>query len=261
MRKRIISAIVMLMIFIPVLLLGDVYYALFGGIIGLLSLYELMRLEKNIPFVMKIISYISLLVIIFYSYCNGEFKEIININIIIGLFLVYSLSLIINGNLKKYNYRDSLWLFCITLMIGIMYKEFINIRLININYVIYCFVIAILTDTFALFGGKIFGKHKLSKEVSPNKTVEGSICGSIVGTIGGCLFFSLAIKPLNVYIILITLVLSVLGQFGDLFFSSIKRYYGIKDYSNLIPGHGGILDRSDSVLFVIMGFVLFMTII
>lgn len=116
-------------------------------------------------------------------------------------------------------------------------------------YVWLIFVIAFATDTFAYFSGYLFGKHKLIPKVSPKKTIEGAIGGILGSTICAILFgyiFKLNIVPL----VLIGSIGSIVAQFGDLFASSIKRYVGIKDYGKLIPGHGGILDRFDSVILV-----------
>lgn len=102
--------------------------------------------------------------------------------------------------------------------------------------------------------GKTLGKHKFSK-ISPNKTIEGCI-GGIVGAIAfgvGFVFFFNTVFSTNfsyITIVFIEIVLSIVGQIGDFAASSIKRYVGIKDFSNLIPGHGGILDRIDSVIFI-----------
>ena len=102
------------------------------------------------------------------------------------------------------------------------------------------------------------GKHKLAPTISPNKTIEGSIIGSLMGTMMGSAFYYNIIDKSNLWlVILISFILTILAQIGDLFFSSIKRSYKIKDFSNLIPGHGGVLDRLDSVLFVILGFLLY----
>ena len=107
----------------------------------------------------------------------------------------------------------------------------------------------------------MLGKHKLSPSISPNKTVEGSIIGSIMGTILGSLFLYFVIGSTNILeIILLSFILTLVSQLGDLFFSSIKRTYKVKDFSNLIPGHGGVLDRLDSVLFVILGFLVYIII-
>ena len=119
------------------------------------------------------------------------------------------------------------------------------------------------TDIFAYFIGKKFGKHKFSK-VSPKKSIEGCIAG----TIGAILIMLIYTYVANTFwgmeysyvvIGIAGLVLSIIGQVGDFAASSIKRYVDIKDYSNLIPGHGGMLDRIDSLIFLApFAYVLFM---
>jgi len=260
MKKRIISAIVMIMIFVPILLLGDIYYPIFGGIIGVMGLWEILK-EEKVPMVMKIISLFVGLFLILYNYKELSFNNIYSFPIIVIILFIYMFSIIINRDIKKYTYKDSLLLFSIVLLLGIFFNSFIKIRLFGVYTVLYCFIISSITDTFAYLGGSMLGKHKLIPSISPNKTVEGSICGSVMGTIIGSVFYLLVIGGNILEIILLTFVLTILGQIGDLFFSSIKRHYEIKDFSNLIPGHGGVLDRLDSVLFVILGFLLYINII
>ena len=114
-----------------------------------------------------------------------------------------------------------------------------------------------MTDTFAYFGGSKFGKNKLLPSISPNKTVEGFAIGLTLGTLVSTLFYYFAIGNTNVVLLIIlTAVLSIVGQFGDLVFSAIKRHYKLKDFSNIMPGHGGILDRLDSIIFVLMVFII-----
>ena len=110
------------------------------------------------------------------------------------------------------------------------------------------------TDTFAYFIGVRLGKHKLTK-ISPKKSIEGCVAGIIGATLMSLLYTYLLNKTgvmeiSYLAIIGISIMLSILGEIGDLAASSIKRYAGIKDFSNLIPGHGGILDRIDSILFI-----------
>ena len=112
------------------------------------------------------------------------------------------------------------------------------------------------TDVFAYVIGKTFklGKHKFSK-ISPNKSIEGCI-GGLIGAIVVCLLFTLCMDKFlgfeisYIKILIISTILSIIGQFGDFAASSIKRFVEIKDYSNLIPGHGGLLDRIDSLIFI-----------
>ncbi len=110
---------------------------------------------------------------------------------------------------------------------------------------------AISCDTFALFGGMAFGKHKLAPTVSPKKTIEGSISGMIV-TVGigaGAWFLFKEYMPVELWkYLLIVFICTITSQIGDLSASFIKREIGIKDYGNLIPGHGGMMDRVDSIM-------------
>ena len=108
-------------------------------------------------------------------------------------------------------------------------------------------------DAFALFGGIRFGKHKIAPLVSPNKSLEGCICGAAASVVAGFLIWLLRLLPhIPLTTCIITaLVASTLGQIGDLAESLMKRMIGTKDFSNLIPGHGGMFDRADSLMFSI----------
>jgi len=116
------------------------------------------------------------------------------------------------------------------------------------------FLAAWLTDTFAYFTGMLFGRHHIAPKISPKKTLEGCIGGTVLCTAVSLLYipiaravFSVEISALPLIIIMFTA--SIISQFGDLSMSYIKRGTGIKDYGKLMPGHGGVLDRFDSVLF------------
>ena len=121
------------------------------------------------------------------------------------------------------------------------------------NYIWLVFIIAFCTDIFAYFTGMLIGKHKLCPTLSPKKTIEGAV-GGMVGAMVFSVFFGHffleAGHALDIRFVLMALIGSVMAQLGDLSASAFKRQMGIKDYGNLIPGHGGILDRFDSVLFV-----------
>ena len=129
------------------------------------------------------------------------------------------------------------------------------VRTTGRHFIIIPFVLAFLSDTGAYFAGRAFGKHKLAPVISPNKTVEGAV-GGILGAMLGMVVYTLILQVafkfrVNYFYALIYGLMGSLGAvFGDLCFSIIKRQCGIKDYGNLIPGHGGILDRFDSMMIV-----------
>ena len=105
-------------------------------------------------------------------------------------------------------------------------------------------------DTFAYFGGKLFGRHKLIPKISPKKTIEGSLIGTIGAVLIVILYKQIAFNALSFFhCIIITLLISIFGQLGDLVESLLKRKVGIKDSSRNLPGHGGMLDRFDSLIF------------
>ena len=162
-----------------------------------------------------------------------------------------------------YNLNDALFLTASTLFIGLSFNLLILLRNFSLDYVIYLFIISIITDTFAYITGKYIGKNPLAPLISPKKTIEGLVGGTIMGVVVGTIYYTTVINPgLDIGIIIfVTLCLSLIGQLGDLIFSSIKRYYDVKDFSNLIPGHGGILDRLDSIIFIVLGFILFLAVL
>lgn len=122
---------------------------------------------------------------------------------------------------------------------------------------IFIYGIIIATDSFAYFGGmgcrKLFKTHKLLERISPKKTIEGSVSGLIFGVLAGWLIYKytdLSVLFTAEQAVYLSIIISVFGQIGDLFESMIKRDFGVKDSSNIIPGHGGILDRFDSLIFI-----------
>jgi len=132
----------------------------------------------------------------------------------------------------------------------------------GINMMIFLLVCTYLTDTGAYFSGFYFGKTKLNERISPKKTVEGSIGGWLIGSVGGFIFAFLMLKGFDLGIlILMSIVFPIIGQIGDLAFSDIKRHFKIKDFGSIFPAHGGVLDRIDSLVFNLMFFYIFVTLL
>ncbi len=170
------------------------------------------------------------------------------------LFIVFAVLLVRH---VKYSFEDIAKFFTITVLISLFFSHIVWLRqggngLWNTFAV---FVGAWLTDTFAYFTGRAFGKHKLAPVISPKKTIEGSI-GGIIGTAASMLLYGFLVDrfaqvvPDYRNLLILGLVCGVVSQIGDLSMSAIKREYNIKDYGKIMPGHGGVMDRFDSVLFV-----------
>lgn len=158
---------------------------------------------------------------------------------------------------KKCSFRDAALSFMGTSYISIFFLHIIFIRQSHMGYlnIWLIFISAWSTDTFAYFAGRAFGKHKLCPVISPKKTVEGALGGVLGCVLAICAYACLSAKYADVnvnymYASVFAVVVSVFSQIGDLAASRIKREYNVKDYGNLIPGHGGILDRFDSALLI-----------
>ncbi|MDO5414312.1 MAG: phosphatidate cytidylyltransferase [Bacillota bacterium] len=138
---------------------------------------------------------------------------------------------------------------------GIVYVVFFSFHVTLVEQTEYGILIWLVvltafgTDIMAYFSGFLFGKHKLCPKISPKKTIEGSIGGTLGSIILSGLFGYFFAPEVLIHCLIIGLLGGIVSQFGDLTASIFKRKMGIKDYGNLIPGHGGILDRFDSVLF------------
>ena len=258
MKKRIISAIVMLIIFIPLLIIGKTPFAIFILTLGMIALYELLKLKPKLPLIVKILTFLYTAIIISYASRSYIIDLALDIKYLIVPILVFLSLLVFINKPKIYNYHDAFHLIGISLFIGIAFGNIIRIRNLDIYILIYLFLISILTDTFAYLVGSFFGKHKLAKNISPNKTIEGLVGGTLIGTVGAVIFYLFLVgTDKNIFLlILLTLILSLICSLGDLVTSSIKRNENIKDFSNLIPGHGGVLDRLDSIIFVAITYIL-----
>ena len=171
------------------------------------------------------------------------------------LFYLYAYAILKRGAVK---FADVSMHFTTLLYIAISFTSLALVRYIENGVYMFAlvFVASWVCDMFAYFVGRAIGKHKLIEEISPKKTIEGSIGGIICTTLAfgayGLIITLFEGSPSPEYITLFVLgfVLSIVAQFGDLICSLIKREHGIKDYGNIFPGHGGVLDRFDSVLAV-----------
>lgn len=261
MKARTVGAVILLTVLILSLLIGYEVFAIVMLIGAILGYRELINIkykdkEKNIEIV-RFIGYISLILIVF----NSIFYEIEEKILLIIPILGLTIPIVFYNDNKKYNINDALFILGVVYFIGFAFENLIYMDKLDIHKCIFIFIIAFATDTYAYIGGMLVGKHKLTS-ISPKKSIEGSVIGTIMGVLIGSVYYYAFIGGIGIVsIVLMCLCLSILSEIGDLVFSSIKRYFNKKDYSNLIPGHGGILDRFDSVIFVSLGFTILLGII
>lgn len=266
MKIRIISAAILLAIFVPLLLIGGLPYSLLMLIIALLGLHEILNIrktKKEFPFLVELCAYILVAFMTLNNYRSQNLYFLMDYRLMAIMMFIFLAPMVFIDNSKKYNLNDALFLTASTLFVGLSFNLLILLRNFSLDYVIYLFIVATMTDTFAYITGRYIGRNPLAPSISPKKTIEGLIGGTLMGVIIGSIYYTTVINPgLDIGIIIfVTLCLSLVGQLGDLVFSSIKRYYGVKDFSNLIPGHGGILDRLDSIIFIVLGFILFLVVL
>lgn len=253
--KRICSTIFGLPIVAVILIFGNKYVVDIAlTIVAGLSMNEYLNAVKSKANPVKWISYLSCILIAVIHIIPSQYLWIVGF-ISIPLLMIILFFQVVATNMKT-NFNDVAYTF-----IGICYIVFLIMCISLVRgidngvwLVWYLLIAGWGTDTFAYLVGKNFGKHKFSK-VSPKKSIEGCIAG----TVGAILLIVLYTYFINKFTDLnysywitasIGLVLSLIGQLGDFAASAIKRYVEVKDYGHLIPGHGGMMDRIDSLLFI-----------
>lgn len=255
--KRLLSGTILFPIFAIIIIFGNKYIVdIFISIIALLSLHEFYKAFKGKANPVSWVGYIAAILLAFIHIIPSNMTLTI-IGAIIPASIMVLFAVIILSDMKINIVDVAVTFFGICyIVIFLMFAPIIRDNLENGKILIwYVFFASWGTDIFAYVIGRRFGKHKFT-DISPNKSIEGCIAG-VIGAMLMTLIYTIIcnqafhLEISYLYIAVMTIILSAASQIGDLAASSIKRYCGIKDYSNLIPGHGGMLDRIDSVIFVL----------
>lgn len=258
MKQRILTGLVLLIIFFPIIILsGTLVFNVAAAVCSVIGVYEMLNCtgqKKHLVLTIPALIYAAAGPLLARTRFATAYGVLLSITVV---FLMYLLFIHVFFS-DRIHTTDIGVVFMTTVYITVSFTSIIRLRDVSDigKYIyMYIFIGAWITDIFAYFGGRFLGRHKLCPTVSPKKTVEGSVCGILFCA----LFFVLysmwiahktGLTPNYPLIALIGAFISVISQLGDLTASVIKRDYGVKDYGKIFPGHGGIMDRFDSILAV-----------
>ena len=253
MKTRILSGAVIIILLVAFLCLGG--WFLYGGmlLVSLIGMYEMYKVRNMQRSSLAILGYLSAIT----YYILIEFKPItMDMFFLIASFIAIMTAYVIT--FPKYNSDDAIWAFMTVIYVAVFLSYIYQLREAeNGIYLVWLIFIASWgNDTCAYFAGVALGKHKMTPKLSPKKTWEGFIGGivgvALIGTAFGYVIKDILLEYFAhpIWTCVIACVIgALLSVVGDLTASAIKRNHNIKDYGNLIPGHGGIIDRFDSVIF------------
>lgn len=248
-KTRIITAVVGIPVLLGALYMGGLVWSIVFGLMGFLALYEYLNMMKIRGFTPLLISPYGLMLVLLFrevlaSYC-GPLLFAIFLIMIIDLVLLY----------PKRNLNDLAIGFFGAFYIGFLlsYALALQNMLQPFLYIVLVCIFTWSSDVGGYLFGRLWGKRKLAPQLSPNKTWAGAIGGVTLAIIVALTsYYVLPLEKLTlIHLLWLGLVCSLAAQFGDLFASAMKRFFVVKDSGNIIPGHGGVLDRFDSFMLVL----------
>ncbi|MFW6298663.1 MAG: phosphatidate cytidylyltransferase [Bacillota bacterium] len=256
MKERVITGLILAVVLIPLLFVPKIYFYAFIAVLIGLSARELVNMMVVHPSTrlwallytggFALLIYLSLL-----TAYTGHLDVAWVFALLIGSLLVGIVGVVFN----VFSYESFTRLFLSVQYISITFFAVSLLRANGLNMLVYLLILSMFTDIFAYFVGMKFGHTKLAPLISPKKTVEGFIGGTLIAAIVASGFayavglFTFTGPMATLFAFLIGWLVAMSAQVGDLFASSMKRHFDIKDFSSLLPGHGGVLDRLDSTLF------------
>jgi phosphatidate cytidylyltransferase len=251
MKQRVITAVVALILFVPTVIIGGWWLQLVISALAVVAVGEVVQMRR-----MLLVTFGAVLAMIGTAIVTLPMAWLRELPFGLtpaSLLYIFVLLMLFHTVIAKnsFSFEDAGVFTLAMLYVGIGFHFFVEARTTSLTTLIYMLIIVWLTDSGAYMIGRKLGKHKLTK-ISPNKTWEGSIGGTLVAVIVATIYTIFFPQQYDWPImILISIILSVAGQFGDLIESALKRFYKVKDSGTILPGHGGILDRFDSMLIVL----------
>ena len=262
--KRAISGAVYVLLLLASILYSTESFLILFGIFLIISIYEfcnLVQVNKTIPLISGTSIYVLIILISNYYNFKAEDIQLLDI-VLLAITLLISIKCVVflfDNSLQKIS-NSSKYIYLlgyITLPFIFITKISFGIKSYNPKIIIGLLILIWTNDTFAYIVGKSIGKHKLFEKISPKKTIEGFFGGLIFAIFAGYLISMYLIKPSTQFSdksiliwMIIAAIVGVMGTIGDLIESKFKRIAGVKDSGKIMPGHGGVLDRLDSVIFV-----------
>jgi phosphatidate cytidylyltransferase len=266
MKVNVLNIIFLIAVFISSLFLGKLSFSIIMSLFAVLSLREMLNIKNkdiSFPIEIELLSYVILLFFVMNNYNNKIDFYYIDYKLLSILILTSLIPLVIFNNKNKYNLLDALYLCSSTLFIGITFNLLTQFRMHNIYYVMFILVIAVISSVFEFITNKYIGKYIFLPTIAPKKSIEGVLGGIVMSTIISTMFFiSTITTDIPIYgIVIISFILSLAGQFGDLVFKFIKKEFNKPNFSKSNNGKSGILDIMDSVIFITLGFIMFVSIL
>jgi phosphatidate cytidylyltransferase len=257
MKTRVMVGVVAVPLIFLIILFAPVWmFGLVIGVISAIGAWELLNcVNKNLPKRMMVYAIVGAFLLPFGT-SLGAFmltERFVLWGLVIVMFCELMLSFLRE---EKMEFEPIVMVLFAGFVLPMLFTSLLRIQMMNNGkfFLLMVFIVAFASDSCAYFAGMFLGKHKLAPQLSPKKTIEGS-AGGFLGTIAIMLIYGALMNVNGFTVNYVVLAVygylgSLVGQLGDLAFSAIKRLHDVKDYSNLIPGHGGILDRFDSMLFI-----------
>lgn len=247
-KRSLSGAVYILLLITSIQYSTETFFILFGLflLLAVSEFCELIQINKLIPILISAIIFVA-----FYYFKTTRIIDVLVLTFSL-LVSIKLLTFLFSTNQKPIeNYLKYLYLLgYIILPFVFITKIPFGIKGYNPKIIISIFILIWTNDTFAYIVGKTFGKNKLLERVSPKKTIEGFVGGIVFGVIASLLISKFYIQGATIIWIIIAIIVGIFGTIGDLIESKFKRVAGVKDSGKIMPGHGGILDRLDSVIFV-----------